>query len=124
MAIRVTEQAVESIAPRIPRRFIVVGLFFLSTVICYIDRTNISVAIIPMATDKGYDAVPQGWVLSSFFWGYLVSQLIGGWMADRFGGKKVLAFGVTAWSLATLVTPLAAASFAPLLAARALLGIG
>src|SRR5438552_8557407 len=77
-----------------------------------------------MARDRGYDAVAQGLVLSFFFWGYLVSQLIGGWMADRFGGKRVLAFGVATWSVATLLTPPASASFATLLAIRAVLGVG
>jgi len=108
----------------LPRRYIVVGLFFLSTVLCYIDRVNISVAIIPMARDRGYDPAAQGVVLSAFFWGYLVSQLLGGWMADRFGGKLVLAFGVAVWSLATILTPPASASFAMLLAVRVMLGVG
>src|SRR5215471_6903581 len=107
-----------------PRRYTVVGLFFLSTVICYIDRVNISVAIISMARDRGYDAAAQGLVLSGFFWGYLVSQLLGGWTADRFGGKSVLAFGVATWSLATLLTPPSSTSFGLLLAMRVVLGVG
>jgi len=46
-------------------------------------------------------------------------------MADRFGGHRVLAGGVAIWSIATFVTPIAAAaSFAALLAARVLLGLG
>jgi MFS transporter, ACS family, solute carrier family 17 (sodium-dependent inorganic phosphate cotransporter), other len=110
---------------RWPRRYTVIGLFFLSTVICYVDRVNVSVAIIPMARDMGYSPATQGVVLSAFFWGYIVSQLAGGWIADRFGGKAVLAFGVACWSLATFITPLCAAlSFPLLLAARVLLGVG
>ncbi len=110
---------------RWPRRYTVIGLFFLSTVICYVDRVNVSVAIIPMARDLGYSSATQGLVLSAFFWGYIVSQLAGGWMADRFGGKAVLGFGVACWSLATLITPLGAAlSFPLLLGARVLLGVG
>lgn len=108
-----------------PRRYTIVALFFASTVICYIDRVNISVAIIPMARGRGYDAAAQGLVLSGFFWGYLLSQLAGGWLADRFGGKRVLAFGVATWSIATILTPGAAGmSLAMLLAARAALGLG
>lgn len=110
---------------RWPRRHLIVGLFFLSTVICYVDRVNVSIAIIPMAHDLGYSAAAQGMILSAFFWGYIVSQLGGGWMADRYGGKAVLGFGVGCWSLATLLTPLGAAlSFPMLLGARALLGVG
>lgn len=48
-----------------------------------------------------------------------------GTLADRYGGKAVLAAGVALWSLFTGLTPQAAAAgVAPLLAARVLLGIG
>jgi len=107
-----------------PRRFTVIGLFSLATVLCYVDRVSISVAIIPLAAEKHYDAAAQGLVLSAFFWGYLWPQLAGGWMADRFGGKRVLALGVAVWSAATFLTPAASASFAALLGARIVLGLG
>ena len=109
---------------RFPFRYTIVALFFLSTVICYVDRVNVSVAIIPLARDRSFDAASQGLILSSFFWGYLVSQLAGGWVADRYGGKRVLAVGVAVWSIATMLTPAATASLGLLLAVRALLGIG
>ncbi len=108
-----------------PERYTIVALFFLSTALCYIDRVSISVAIIALAEEFHFDAAAQGIVLSAFFWGYLWPQLLGGWMADRFGGHRVLAFGVAVWSLATLLTPPAAAfSLAALLAARVALGLG
>ena len=110
---------------RWPRRYTVVALFATATMLCYVDRVSISVAIIPLARQQGYDSAAQGLVLSAFFWGYLWLQLAGGWLADRFGGRRVLAAGVGVWSLATFVTPIAArASFAALLAARVLLGLG
>jgi MFS family permease len=108
-----------------PRRYTVVVLFALATALCYVDRVNISIAIIPLARGKGYDAASKGLVLSSFFWGYLWPQMLGGWLADRFGGKRVLAAGVAVWSLATFFTPPAAmVSFGALLAMRALMGVG
>jgi ACS family sodium-dependent inorganic phosphate cotransporter len=111
--------------PRWPQRYTVVALFFLGTALCYIDRISISVAIIPLARQFGYDSAAQGVVLSAVFWGYLWTQLAGGWMADRFGGHRVLAAGVAIWSVATFVTPVAAAAtFSALLAARVLLGLG
>ena len=111
--------------PRWPQRYTVVALFFLGTALCYIDRVSISVAIIPLARQFGYDSTAQGLVMSAVFWGYLWTQLVGGWMADRFGGHRVLAAGVAIWSLATFVTPFAAAvTFSALLAARVLLGLG
>src|ERR1700734_1153801 len=93
---------------RWPQRYTVGALFFLGTALCYIDRISISVAIIPLAHQFGYDSAAQGLVLSAVFWGYLWTQLIGGWMADRFGGHRVLAAGVALWAIAAFVTPLAA----------------
>lgn len=108
-----------------PRRFTVVGLCFLSTLICYIDRVNISVAIIPMAKEFGWDQTTRGIVLSSFFYGYLATQVLGGWLADRYGGKIVLGVGVLWWSLFTLLTPPATAiSLTTLFIARVGMGLG
>src|ERR1700739_4715588 len=86
---------------RWPQRYTVVALFFLGTALCYIDRISISVAIIPLAHQFGYDCAAQGLVLSAVFWGYLWTQLVGGWMADRFGGWGVLGGGAARWSIAT-----------------------
>jgi ACS family sodium-dependent inorganic phosphate cotransporter len=110
---------------RFPRRYTIVALYFLATMLCYVDRVSISVAIIPLARRFDYAAGAQGLILSAFFWGYFCTQLVGGWMSDRFGGRRVLGAGVAIWSLATLVTPQAAAiSFAVLFAIRVVLGLG
>ena len=103
----------------------VVFLAFLSVFICYIDRVNISVAIIPMADSLGWDYEAQSLVLSSFFLGYLLLQVVGGRLADRYGGKLVLGIGVLAWSFFTIVTPYAAyAGFLLLILARIAMGMG
>ena len=119
--------AATSLPPRqyFPRRFILIGLCFLSTFICYIDRVNMSVAIIPMADEFKWAQTTKGIVLSSFFYGYLATQVLGGWLADRYGGKVVLGFGVLWWSIFTLLTPPAAAvSLAVLFIARVGMGLG
>ncbi|MCR9095183.1 MAG: ACS family MFS transporter [bacterium] len=108
-----------------PRRYTVVALSFLAVTICYIDRVNISVAIIPMAEDLGWDLETRGIVLASFAAGYITLQIIGGRLADRFGGKVVLGVGVVLWSLFTLLTPPAAfLGLGALLIARIGLGAG
>lgn len=100
-------------------------LCFFSTFICYIDRVNISVAIIPMAEQFGWSDTQRGVVLSSFFAGYLVTQVLGGWLAGKLGGKVVLGFGVLWWSLFTILTPMSAmASFPVLIATRIFMGMG
>jgi ACS family sodium-dependent inorganic phosphate cotransporter len=78
-----------------------------------------------MAKQFGWDPERQGTVLSAFFVGYLMTQILGGRLADRYGGKVVLASGVLLWSLFTLATPLAATlGFGALLLARVGLGLG
>jgi ACS family sodium-dependent inorganic phosphate cotransporter len=107
------------------QRFNLVALCFGATFLCYIDRVNISVAIIPMAESLGWGVETQGTVLSAFFVGYLLTQIVGGRLADRFGGKIVLATGVLIWSLFTLLTPPAAAlGMTVLLVARIGMGLG
>jgi len=108
-----------------PERFKVVFMCFISFVICNLDRINISIAILPMAKTYGWSQSTVGIVQSAFYVGYILTQIPGGYWANKYGGKLVLGAGVVAWSLMTFLTPLAANSPLPiLLLARVLLGIG
>ena len=64
-------------------RFSLVLLSFAAVFVCYIDRVNISIAIIPMAEEYGRSATTQGVILSCFYFGYMITQFLGGWLADR-----------------------------------------
>lgn len=65
-----------------------------------------------------------GWILSSFFYGYALTQVLGGYLACRFGGRHVLGTGLLMVSVLTLLTPLAAQlHFSALMALRVLEGI-
>lgn len=111
--------------PRWQTRYTMVGLCAFATFVCYIDRVNISVAIIPMAEEFGWDQSTIGLIMSSFFVGYFMTQIVGGWLADRFGGKVVLGVGVLFWSAFTVMTPLAAyAGLGMMLLARVGMGLG
>ena len=59
-----------------------VALCACATFICYIDRVNISVAIIPMAEEFGWDQSTRGLILSSFFLGYLLTQPPATWVSS------------------------------------------
>ena len=72
------------------------------------DKVNISVAIIPMAQDFGWSPTVAGLVQSSFFYGYALTQIPGGYVTSRIGGRKVLPAGVSLWSAATAAVPLLA----------------
>ncbi|CAG8574224.1 4472_t:CDS:2, partial [Rhizophagus irregularis] len=88
------------------------------------DRSNIAVAIVYMAKEFGWSSTTQGLVLSSFFVGYLTTQVLGGALADKFGGKWVLGVAAVGWTTFTLLTPSAAKlGLNYLLSCRILLGI-
>ena len=72
------------------------------------DKVNISVAIIEMAKEFNWNQSTSGIVQSSFFAGYMMTQIPGGYVVGRLGGRRVLPSGVTVWSAATAATPLLA----------------
>ncbi|MAR95686.1 MAG: MFS transporter [Gammaproteobacteria bacterium] len=108
-----------------PYRIKVIFLSFIAVFICYIDRVNISVAIIPMQEQFGWSELQVGIVLGTFYAGYMISMTLGGYFADKYGGKKVLGYALIVWSLFTIITPFFAYSgLWWLIFIRILLGIG
>ena len=110
---------------RWPAYYTVVLFCFAAVFISYIDRTNMSVAAIAMKEQFGWTETTKGVVLSSFFVGYLLLQVVSGTLANRYGGKIVLGIAVVWWSAFTVLTPPAALLSLPaLIAARVALGLG
>ncbi|KAG8367473.1 hypothetical protein BUALT_Bualt16G0075700 [Buddleja alternifolia] len=108
----------------LPLRYQLIGTTSLAFVVCNMDKVNLSIAIIPMSHQFGWNASMAGLVQSSFFWGYALSQLPGGWLAKFFGGRNVLQVGVLIWSLATALVPVLAGFVPGLVFSRILVGIG
>ncbi|ORX90561.1 MFS general substrate transporter, partial [Basidiobolus meristosporus CBS 931.73] len=77
-----------------------------------------------MSEEYSWSSTTQGLILSAFFYGYICTQVLGGFLADKFGGKSVLALGAFLWSLFTLATPWVAHHVFLLFACRMLLGAG
>jgi ACS family glucarate transporter-like MFS transporter len=71
------------------------------------DRTNISIAGPAIRNELRLDDVHLGWVFSAFLLGYAAFQVVGGWLAYRFGPRVVLAAGVVWWGLFTALTTIA-----------------
>jgi ACS family glucarate transporter-like MFS transporter len=71
------------------------------------DRTNISIAGPAIRSELRLDDVHLGWVFSSFLIGYAAFQVVGGWLAYRFGPRLVLAAGVLWWGVFTALTTVA-----------------
>ncbi|XP_059615178.1 vesicular glutamate transporter 1-like [Phlebotomus argentipes] len=105
------------------RRYIVVMMAFFGFFNVYALRVNLSVAIVAM-TEKvkvtlengtvvehqefEWDSTQQGLVLSSFFYGYIWTQFLGGVLASKIGGHYVFGAGIGMTAILTLLTPVAA----------------
>jgi MFS family permease len=91
-------------------------------VICYIDRTNISFALPHLKTDMHLSGAQQGLASGIFFWGYLLLQVPGGYMAERWSAKRWIAILIVLWSVAAMASGLTH-TFGELVLARFLLGV-
>ena len=65
-------------------RFRVIFLSFIAVFICYIDRVNISVAIIPMQKQFDWSESQVGIIMGSFYFGYMITMILGGYLADKY----------------------------------------
>jgi len=91
--------------------------------ITYIDRVNVSTAASQFGAELGLSHTQIGFVFSAFAYPYLVFQIIGGWIGDRFGPRRTLAVCSLIWAGATVLTGFAG-GFVSLVVARLLLGLG
>lgn len=91
--------------------------------ITYLDRVNVSTAAVGFGKEFNLTKTEIGIVFSAFAYPYLVFQIIGGWVSDRFGAKRTLVVCGLIWAGATVLTGLAG-GFVSLLIARVLLGLG
>ncbi|MGN6665647.1 MAG: MFS transporter [Trinickia sp.] len=105
------------------RKFALIAVIFVAWVVAYADRIVISTAVIPIAHEFGLNDQERGYVLGAFYLTYAFMQLGGGWLADRYGAKRVLTACIVMWSIFTALTGMSW-SFASLVIIRLLFGIG
>lgn len=108
---------------RIKTRHIILAVMCLMYFISYIDRVNIAVAGPLIRHEMGLTTVQLGLVFSAFAYPYAAMQIVGGWLADKFGPKLVLTVLSLIWGVATLATGFAG-SVTMLVLMRFALGIG
>jgi ACS family glucarate transporter-like MFS transporter len=80
-------------------------LFVLSGV-AFLDRTNLSIAGLQISNEYGLGNQRLGWIISAFLIGYAGFQVPAGWLATRFGPRRVLTLGVLWWGMTTALTAL------------------
>ena len=104
-------------------RWLIVGLLFLASLINYLDRATVSMALPLISQDLGLGPTSKGLLLSAFFWSYALMQVPIGWCADRFNLRWLYAGAFALWSLAQGLTGFAG-SLGVMIIFRILLGIG
>ena len=89
----------------------------------YVVRVMPSTAAAEFQPELGLTNTQVGLIFSMFGYPYLLFQIIGGWVSDRFGARKALTFFAAIWSGATVFMGLTS-SLAGMLFARVMLGLG
>jgi MFS family permease len=102
---------------------LVLFMLCLMYAITYIDRVNVSMAAAVFRKELNLSNTQVGLVFSAFAYPYLVFQVIGGWVGDRFGARLALTVAGVIWAAATILTGLVG-SLGGMLFARVLLGFG
>jgi len=109
------------------RFFLAFWLFVLSGV-AFLDRTNISIAGLQISKEYGLGNQRLGWIFSAFLIGYAGFQLPAGFLAAKYGPRRVLTLGVLWWGVATALTAILPSGIphavALLIAVRFALGAG
>jgi MFS transporter, ACS family, glucarate transporter len=84
-------------------RYSIVAMLFAITIVNYADRATIAIAGPVLSKDLGLSPVQMGFIFSAFGWSYVIGQVPGGWLLDRFGSKAVYFASIFTWSLFTLL---------------------
>lgn len=108
-------------------RWGILAMLFLATTINYADRATISIAGPDIAKDLGLSPVEMGYIFSAFAWSYVLAQIPGGWLLDKFGSRLTYFCSIFLWSTFTLLQGFVgfftgAAAFILLIALRLLVG--
>lgn len=85
------------------KRYHMLALVFISVVINYMDRSNISIAAFAMSEELNFSSVQMGLVFSAFAWTYAALQIPGGMLVDRVRPRLLYTLMLSLWSVATLL---------------------
>lgn len=85
------------------KRYNILGLVFITVVLNYMDRSNISVAATAISEDLNLSTIQMGLIFSAFAWTYSAFQIPGGILVDYIKPRILYPILLSLWSIATLV---------------------
>jgi len=102
-------------------RYLIMVMLFITVVINYLDRSNLSIAAPALRDEFGLSTLQEGLILSAFGWTYAAMQIPGGWLVDRVTPRVLYASALILWSTATFFMGFAS-SFVALVLLRLCVG--
>ncbi len=81
----------------------IIPVAFIMYTIAFVDRTNISLALPSMSHDLHMNPAQAGSAAGIFFWGYLLLQIPGGYLAEHWSAKRFVGILLVLWGLAAVV---------------------
>lgn len=83
-------------------RYYVLAMLFIVTAINVGDRATLSITGTALTQVLGINSITLGYIFSAFAWAYVLGQLPGGWLLDKFGSARVYGISLFLWSLITV----------------------
>ncbi|MCS3468821.1 ACS family glucarate transporter-like MFS transporter [Pseudomonas sp. JUb42] len=94
--------AVAATAARSKVRYYILAMLFIVTAINVGDRATLSITGTALTQVLGINSITLGYIFSAFAWAYVLGQLPGGWLLDKFGSARVYGVSLFLWSTITV----------------------
>src|SRR5665647_473797 len=104
------------------RRWLIVAIIFTITVFSYVDRQVVSILKPILKEEYSLDDIGYALIINAFTICYALMYPVSGWLVDKFGSRKIMFWGVIAWSLSSIGSGLARTLF-PFVFFRSVLGM-
>jgi sugar phosphate permease len=105
-------------------RWVILGVLWLTLLVSYFDRVAIAAALPFMSADLGLSPTAAGLVSGALLLSYTIVQVPAGYLADRFGQRRIIALAILWWTVFSVLTGALTGSLLALLAIRFLMGAG
>src|SRR5690349_16435543 len=96
------ERTATALAPSLAigrTRYWIIATLFILTTINYASRATLSIAGAPLSKEFAVSPLQMGYLFSAFAWSYVIAQIPGGALLDRFGSKTVYLWSIVLWSV-------------------------